>query len=155
MKTFVDIMSQIGVFTPTLMIYFPQIQEIDISGCVMINPALFIDCLVAVQNLKKLLLVGCIQFNQYSLVKISVHMKNLTYLDVVHCCEIHHVNLYCILSNLNKLQFINLSPRDALKDIEYFKEIIRIYRDVCFGRNILMYFPNYGSQLHLPMFDEE
>ena len=92
MMMFVDLTPQLGVFSPSILIYFANLQELDISGCNSIDPEMFIDCLVACKFLKKLVMVRCTQFTQHQVVKMVQNIRAVTYLDASECCMVNYVN---------------------------------------------------------------
>ena len=116
MVTFVDITPQIGIFTPSILIYFRQLQELNISGCVNIDAVLFVDCSVTLENLIKLIMRACYQFSQYLIVKTGAHHAKLEYFDFVGCCEITHSNLYTLcLVVCHSFSALTLNPKTLWK----------------------------------------
>ena len=103
MVTFVNITPQLGFFTPSILIYFPQLAELDISGYKDIEPSLFTDCIGACSNLKKLVMIGCLQFQQYHIVRFASTVKELNYLDAQNCGEFTYANAYAVLATLQSL----------------------------------------------------
>ena len=145
MLTFVDMTTQLGPFTPAVLIYFAHLQELNISGCVTIDPCLFTECVGACVELKKLSMKSCVQFTQY-LVKISRQVQNIEYLHCTGSCEITCVNAFCILSNLPRIMFVNFSPNITNNLIDWKQLVIR-FNSVQFGIELMGKFPFNGARL--------
>ena len=145
MLTFADITPQLGEFTPSLLPYFDNLLELDVSGCIKIDSNLFTDCVVACVNLNKLVMKACTQFSQYQIAKFVSNLKSLEYLDVSNGPEFMYFNGYVILSNSNKIRFLNLDPE--FKDVIQWKCLFVIFHQVHFGVNITRFFPHNGQYL--------
>ena len=139
--TFVNLTNQLGQFTPCVLIYYPNLEEIDVSGCVTIDPTLFADCIGACKQLKKLIMTGCRQFSQYSFVKMMGTVKSIVYLDISNTSEIEYCSAYAILSNLQKIERINFDPADISTRLNDFKHLLALFHNVHFGVNVVRFFP--------------
>ena len=152
--TFVNISPQVGSFTPTLLIYFPQLSELDISGCKGIDQSLFTDCIGACSHLKKLVMTGCIQFQQYHIVRFASTVKKINYLDAENCGEFTYANAYAILATLQDLRMLHLNPQDIGEQLQKWSNLFVLFRRVHFGINITRHFPFNGNYLRVEMPDE-
>ena len=152
---FVPLTPEVGPFTAAVLIYFQDLQELDISCCQKIDANLFCDCIVACKQLKKLIMVGCKQFSEYQVVKFVPNLPMLRYFDLSKCAQITYCSAYVILSNLHCLQKINMEPKDILQIRDSWKNLIRIFRDVHFGVDVMRYFQHYGISIRMPAYPVE
>ena len=144
MLTFVNLTAQLGPFTPTLLIYHSHLQELDISGCTDIDATLFVDCIGACKDLKKLCMSSCKQFTQYHILKFVSTVPKLSYFEFANTSEISYCNALAILGNLHMLESINFDPMDIANNVQAFRNLMRIFRKVNFGVNIVKHYPLYG-----------
>ena len=154
MLTFVNITPKLGYFSPTILLYFPELLQLDISGCKGIEPSLFTDCIGSCVNLKKLVLKGCNQFQQYHVVRFSSSVKQLSYLDAENCGEFTYANAYALLATLQHLEMLHLNPQDIGDQLIKWKHLFVLFRRVHFGVNITKHFPFNGNYLRLDAADE-
>ena len=155
MVTFVDLTPQLGAFTPCLFVYFRDLMEIDISGCKSIDPCLFVDCIAACQNLRKIEMISCTQFNQYHIVNMLQDKPKLKYFESSKGSNINFTNAYRMLSSLPSLEFLNFDPQEIFEQIDDWSNLFRIFRNVHFGINIMRFFPFYGKYVRNPALDSE
>ena len=155
MVTFVDLMPVIGTFTPCLLIYLHTLHELDVSGCTDIDNCLFVDCICACTNLKKLDIVRCIQFTQYDIVWMVPNIRKLQYFDFSKACDIEYAHAYSVLATLQQLDFVNFDPKNIVNEYEDFRRLIRMFRNVHFGINITRFFPYSGRYLRQDMLSSE
>ena len=153
--TFVDLTPQLGEFSPCILIYFPQLLELDITGCRGIDSELLNDCIGACSNLQRLEMRGCKQCSQHIIVQIVRKLPNLVYFDASNAGHINYVNAYNILCHLPKLNMANFTPQEIFEQLDDWTNLYRTFRDVHFGVNIMMYLPNYGRNLRLDLLPED
>ena len=140
--TCVDLTEQLGIFCPCILIYFPNLKELDITGCISIDSELFTDCLPACTNLQKLLMKSCLQFSEYKIVKIATQVMTLEESDVANTSPLSFWNFYVICSTLQSLRTMDFTPKN-ISHLHEFKCTIGIFCNVHFGINIMRYFPFY------------
>ena len=155
MLTYVDLTSQIGPFTPCILVYFSDLQELDIGGCRSIDPSLFVDCIVVCTKLRKLVLTSCTQFSQYQIVKVVRNKCHLEYLEASNTSDINYANAYLILSHVPQAQFVNFDPHKIFNEIDDWTNLFRIFHYVHFVVNIMRFFPFYGKYLTHDLHESE
>ena len=82
---FANLTAQLGPFSPTLLLYFPQLKELDISGCIQIDSGLFCDCIAACTSITKISMKNCSQFSQYQLSLFVRKTRKLRFLECSNC----------------------------------------------------------------------
>ena len=146
----VNFSQKIGPFKPEHLIYFPQITEIDISGCSQITPDIFVDCIASCMHLIKFNLRGCTQFTEKMLQKMLTQLNFLKYVDCTFCEHVTFATAYNIVSALPHLLIINLEPRFPGPEINDWKRLIVTFNKVQFGVSIISMFHNYGMSFRTP-----
>ena len=93
----------LGEATAFSILRFPNIEEINLSGCDNIVANDFVDCIGFCTKLRSVILDGCVQFSQYHFVKIFQNLKNVEQFSLVKCCKMPFTPTYCVCSFLPKL----------------------------------------------------
>ena len=143
----VDFTQKIGYFKPELLVYFGNIQEINISGCPEIPCGTFVDCIVSCSQLKKIEMTGCIQFTEKMLVKMFNKLLGLQYIDCSFCVGVTFASAFNIVPYSHDLFMISLEPKSKGAEITDWKHLILTFTNVKFGVSVLSMFPNYGQSL--------
>ena len=146
-RIFENFTDQLGQFSPTVLIYFSGLRELDVSGCTQIDSNLFTDCIVACVNLLKLVMVRCIQFTQYQVLKFVRNLPELKYFDVSKGPEFTYTNGYVMLCSLKNLEMVDFEPKNISIEIADWKALFRMFAKVHFGLSITRYFPHNGCGL--------
>ena len=118
-----------------------ELQELDISGCRAIDANLFVDCIAACTNLRKLEMKACSQFTQYHMIKLVVNLKQLRFLEFSNTQDVSVCNAHAILANMQKLEKVNFDPKTSPHELQGFKQLMAIFRNIHFGNNITRHFP--------------
>ena len=142
MVTSVDMTPVIGLFAPSILIYFHELNELDVSGCKEFDATLFVDCIASCVNLKKLIMTGCDQFIQSYLLSMLQAIKSVEFLEISRVTKLDYATAYVIMATLKKLTFINFDPRYMQSEYKDFLRLLRTFSKVHFGNNLLIFFPN-------------
>ena len=145
-----DISDHVRQFNSTLFVYLTNIQEIDVHGCRFLDPNLFVDRIVFVRNLKKLIMRSCTQFNEMHFIKMLLELLHLLYVDLASCQQISFDVALCLTSELPQLMFINFEPKNSKEDVCYWEMLLRTFNKVHFGHNVRVCMPHYGNIWRLP-----
>ena len=143
-----DISDDIG-FEPFFLLYFPNIQEIDVSDCgILIDAESFVDCVVSCLQLKNLKMINCKQFSQNQMVKMMTNLKTLVYVDASHCQPLLYANAFNIVSSLRPLEMISLVSMYPVSERRDWQGLVRTFSRVLFGHEIMDVFPYGGMYIN-------
>ena len=112
---------------------YPNLVEVDITGCVGIVPDEFVDVIGYASSLKILKLNGCNQFTQYHMVKLFDQLVQLEEISLVQCQRMPFTAAYCICSGLKNLRYIDLEPANIQEEMKDWKRMLAIFFYVQFG----------------------
>ena len=132
----VDWTPYLGNVTAFSILMFPNIQELDITGCDNVVANDFVDCVGFIKNLQILILDKCIQFSQYHFVKIFKQLEKIQKFSLVECCKIPFTPAYCICSVLHELQEMDFEPDNILVEKKDWKKLKAIFFTVKLGKNV-------------------
>ena len=149
----VDITENLGGFQPEHLVYFTNLQCLDMSGCPEIEPATFVDCIGHCPMLVQIDMRGCIQFTEKMIVKILNRLLLLKYIDCTSCVPLTYASAFNILAPLHDLMNINFEPNFPQGDFEAWKSLVRTFKFVKFGVSVMSIFPNYGMHIRSPLYD--
>ena len=142
-----DITSMIGIFTPSSLIYFPQLQALDISACLNMDHSLFVDCINSCLNLNEFTMIGCNNFTVSQMVKMFTHLTKLQSVDCTQATPLMFCDAYTIISSLPALRIINFEPKNTDIELQDWKRLVAIFLNVQFGHSVMRIFPKYGQEL--------
>ena len=142
-----ELTEKIGEFSPSLLVYFDTITDLDIQGCREIDRKHFSESVIACTNLAKINIANCTQFTQYDLVKMLSNLKNITYINATNCQQLEYCNAYVILSSLPKLTAINFEPQFCADQLSSWRYLVTIFFKVAFGHSVMQIFPHSGANI--------
>ena len=143
----IDITAMLGSFTPTYFLYFPYVQQLDVSGCNHFDTSLFVDCVTSLTNLIEIIMIGCTEFKESQLVRILINLQKLEIVDCTRATPLLFCNAYTVVSALRNLRIINVEPRYEVLELKDWKRLFSIFLDVKFGHSVTRILPFYGKSL--------
>ena len=136
----VEISSVVGDFTSDMLPVFKDIKEVDISGCKEIDPDEFVQNILQVQKLQKIVLTGCSQFQEYHLVEFLPYMDCLQDVQIRGCDFMSSEIVVELLENMCSIVHFDFDPRHFNADIQCWQYIEQKWDSVSFGIGFLKFF---------------
>ena len=114
---------------------FPNVINMDISGCDTLTANDFVDCIGFLRHLEIIRLDRCSQFTEYHFIKMFTQLKQLKIVSMLKCQQIPFTPMYTICCSLQNLQYIDFEPKNIKIEERDWKKLCSIFLNVTFGSN--------------------
>ena len=131
----IDWNKYLGNFTAFTLLNFPNLLHLDMSGCDIVSPDEFVDCIGYLSQLQVINLDKCIQFSQYDFVKIFQQLRHLRIISMLECTCLPFTPTYVICCSLPSLQKIDFEPANIDIEQKDWRRLVAIFFRVAFGTN--------------------
>ena len=138
-----DMSVKLGQFQPLQLVYFTNLQMIDISGMNFISSQDFTECVQACSQLKDINLSGCTQFHEFQLVRMFCPLLHLEKVDVTSSALMQYVNAFIIVTTLKKLKTFKCDPKYPMYEWNKWKWLIMNFNQLKFGASFRKLLSNH------------
>ena len=128
-----DVTHHVPVHNAFVLLYFPNITELDLTGMTHMNPQDVVECISYVWKLQFVTLDFCTQFSPYHLMKIFQQLKECRWISLVRCQSLDWTPAYCITSSSSKLKFIEFEMSHRWTSPSHWMQLRNIFLTVRFG----------------------
>ena len=140
----------IGQFKPQMLAYLHDIVEVDITGCVDIDPDDFTDFIQSCSKLRFLYMSGCYQFQKAHIVEFMQNLPNIQTIDVTECSKLDYQSIYELLEVLFNLKIFHFDPEEILSSRFKWRQLVKdAFVRVEFSQSLIMHFPSFNDNRRL------
>ena len=118
------------------LLYFPNINEKDMTGMIHINAQDFVECIGFVNNLQFVTLDHCTQFSAYQFMAIFDTLSECRWISLLRCQSLESTPAYCIMSSCPKLKFMEFKVSNEWSRTRDWRRVATIFYKVRFGRKV-------------------
>ena len=122
-------------FQPSDLNFCPDLEELDISNRLYLDPVSFVLSVVNCKNLKIIKFVNCRQFTEEQITYMLWKLKKLQYIDGTRTQAIRFCNFLSIITSLRKLRCISLEPKFPVEEQKDWIRVVKNY-PLVFGHAI-------------------
>ena len=126
----------IGSFQSSLLKRMPNLKNIDVSGCLLLDPEQFSKSVVSCLQLQDLNIEDCKQFKERHLVEICTGLPQLQMMKAIHTQPIQVVSAYVIVTNCREMHLLEVEARYPDFEAKEWSKLNSMFLSVDFGPEI-------------------
>ena len=132
-----DMSLKLGKFNAFQLVYFTNLQVIDISGMNFVIAQDFVDCVQACELLKEIYVSRCRQFHEFQIVRMLCALIKLEKVDVTSTSLMQYVNVFVVVTSLRRLRLMKCDPKYPQYQCKKWKWLISNFQRAEFGKSIM------------------
>ena len=145
MHTFDGIQDTINNFQPSMLNYCHDLEELDVSYCLTLNPDQFLQSVLYCKSLKVFKFRACTQFSEGQITEMLSNLVTLLYVDGCKTEPIRFCNFLLIICSIKELNCIGLEPKFPRLENKDWSRIVRNF-PALFSHSIREIVPFYGHR---------
>ena len=145
MNTFDGINDKINNFQPSMLTLCNNLEELDVSYCLSLNPDQFLHSVLFCKSLKVLKFRACTQFSEGQITEMLSSLLTLVYVDGCKTEPIRFCNFLLIICSIEELHCIGLEPKFPRLENKDWSRIVRNF-PIFFSHSIREIVPFYGRR---------